>query len=260
MLDYAAFPEQRQAVIRQILQQEGRVVCSELAAQMKVSEHTIRRDLQELSKEGFCKKVYGGAVLQLAASGSFMSRKHQDPAKKEIIAQHCVRLITPDSCIFIDSGTTNLAIARALPADVRVTAVTNSPEIALELMTRPHSETILLGGMIGKNLGGSVGTTAIEQLRGIIFDQSFIGACAMDPQAGLTAFDFADGEFKKVVIQQSQQVVVALTADKVPGIARYVVAKTADIDVMVVEESLSKDVFAAFRNEKHAENLRIISA
>ena len=61
MLDYAAFPQQRQALICQILQENGRVVCAELAARLQVSEHTIRRDLHELSREGFCKKVYGGA-------------------------------------------------------------------------------------------------------------------------------------------------------------------------------------------------------
>ena len=49
MLDYAAFPEQRQALIRQNLQESGRVVCTELATQMKVSEHTIRRDLHAVS-------------------------------------------------------------------------------------------------------------------------------------------------------------------------------------------------------------------
>lgn len=56
MLDYAAFPEQRQSLIYQILQENGRVVCSELAGRLGVSEHTIRRDLHELSKEGVCKK------------------------------------------------------------------------------------------------------------------------------------------------------------------------------------------------------------
>jgi DeoR/GlpR family transcriptional regulator of sugar metabolism len=75
MLDYAAFPEQRQDLIRQLLQESGRVVCTELASRMKVSEHTIRRDLHELSKEGFCKKVYGGAVLQLPDAGNFFSRE-----------------------------------------------------------------------------------------------------------------------------------------------------------------------------------------
>ena len=255
MLDYAAFPEQRQDLIRQILQENGRVVCTELAAQMKVSEHTIRRDLQELSKEGFCKKVYGGAVLQLPEAGNFISRKGQNSAKKSMIAQKCAELIKPDGCIFIDTGTTNLALAKALPDDTRGTVVTNSPEIAAELMKLPLCEVIILGGKVQKASGGSVGSTAVSQIQGIIFDQAFIGACAMDPEMGLTGFDFADSEFKKAVLKQSNQTIVALTADKIPGVARYVVAKSNEIDVMVVEESLDKEFFKAFR----AQDIRIVA-
>lgn len=63
MLDYAAFPEQRQALIYQILQENGRVICSELASRLGVSEHTIRRDLHELSKDGVCKKSMAARSL-----------------------------------------------------------------------------------------------------------------------------------------------------------------------------------------------------
>ncbi|AUG99780.1 DeoR/GlpR transcriptional regulator [Prodigiosinella confusarubida] len=246
MLDYAAFPEQRQALIRQILQENGRVICAKLAAQMNVSEHTIRRDLQELSKEGICKKVYGGAVLQLPDAGSFVSRKGQEFAGKSIIAQKCVEFVKQGSCVFIDSGTTNLAIARALSEDLRVTVVTNSPEIAVELLKRPQCEVIMLGGRVNRTPGGCVGSTAVGQLQGMIFDQAFIGACAMDPDAGLTGFDFEDCEFKKAVVRQSNQVIIALTADKIPGLARYVVADASEIDVMVVEENLNKEFLNAF--------------
>ena len=92
MLDYAAFPEQRQARIRQILIESGKVVCAELAVQMGVSEHTIRRDLHELGKKGICKKVYGGAVLQLPEAGSFISREQINSAKKDTIAQEAAKL------------------------------------------------------------------------------------------------------------------------------------------------------------------------
>lgn len=111
MLDYAAFPQQRQALICQILQENGRVVCAELAARLQVSEHTIRRDLHELSREGFCKKVYGGAVLSLPEAGDYSQRKDKNRAIKLRIAQQCARLVKPGGTIFIDTGTTNLAMA-----------------------------------------------------------------------------------------------------------------------------------------------------
>ena len=134
MLDYAAFPQQRQALICQILQENGRVVCADLAARLQVSEHTIRRDLHELSREGVCKKVYGGAVLSLPEAGDYSERKDKNRATKLRIAQQCARLVKPGGTIFIDTGTTNLAMAEALPAELALTVVTNSPEIAAVLV------------------------------------------------------------------------------------------------------------------------------
>lgn len=256
MLDYAAFPGQRQDLIRQILQENGRVVCAELAIRMNVSEHTIRRDLHELSKEGFCKKVYGGAVLQLPDAGNFFTREQKNSAKKDSIAQKAATLIKAGGCIFIDTGTTNLALAKALPADLSITVVTNSPAIAAELLRHPLCEVIMTGGQIQRVSGGAVGATAANQIQGIIFDQAFIGGCAMDPDMGLTGFDFADCEFKKAVIAQSNQSIVALTMDKLPGVARFVVAKSRDIDVLVVEEGMDKDVLEAFT----AQDVRIVCA
>jgi DeoR/GlpR family transcriptional regulator of sugar metabolism len=167
MLDYAAFPGQRQDLIRQILQENGRVVCTELATRMNVSEHTIRRDLHELSKEGFCKKVYGGAVLQLPDAGNFFTREQKDSAKKDAIAQKAATLIKAGGCIFIDTGTTNLALAKALPADLSITVVTNSPAIAAELLRHPLCEVIMTGGQIQRASGGTVGATAANQIQGL---------------------------------------------------------------------------------------------
>lgn len=129
MLDYAAFPQQRQALICQILQEDGRVVCADLAQRLQVSEHTIRRDLHELSKDGYCKKVYGGAVMTLPESMEYNERKEKNRATKSRIAQKCAQLVKPGGCIFIDTGTTNLAMAEALPGELALTVVTNSRKL-----------------------------------------------------------------------------------------------------------------------------------
>ncbi|HGL6356513.1 TPA: DeoR/GlpR family DNA-binding transcription regulator [Citrobacter amalonaticus] len=247
MLDYAAFPEQRQALIQQILQENGRVVCSDLASRLNVSEHTIRRDLHELSKEGICKKVYGGAVMMLPEAGDYSIRKTKKPDQKSSIAQKCARLVKSGSCIFIDTGTTNLAMAEALPAELSLTVVTNSPEIAAVLLKKPLYDVIMLGGQLQRSSGGCVGASAIAQVQGMLFDQGFIGGCAMAPESGLTGFDYSDCEFKRAVIRQCNETIVALTADKIPAVARYVVAQSSEIDVMVVEANISKAYCEAFR-------------
>ncbi|AKW15722.1 DeoR/GlpR transcriptional regulator [Salmonella enterica subsp. enterica serovar Mississippi] len=247
MLDYAAFPDQRQALIRQVLLEKGRVVCAELSVQLGVSEHTIRRDLHELSKSGICKKVYGGAVAAMPEAGNYAERKTKKTDTKSTIAHKCAQLVKPNSCVYIDSGTTNLAMAEALPNTTVFTVVTNSPEIAITLLKKPLCEVIMLGGGVQRTSGGCVGAPALEQIKGIIFDQGFIGGCAMAPELGLTGFDYADCEFKKAVIRQCSEIIVGLTSDKIPAVARYVVADSSQIDVLVIEQSVSKQYADVFR-------------
>lgn len=55
----------------------------------------------------------------------------------------------------------------------------------------------MLGGAVQRSSGGCVGASAIAQVQDILFDQGFIGGCAMSPESGLTGFDYADCEFKK---------------------------------------------------------------
>lgn len=256
MLDYAAFPQQRQEFIHQQLLKNGRVVCATLAIELNVSEHTIRRDLLELSQQGLCKKVYGGAVLSAAKIDNFAERKHSYRDEKHHIAKKCVEFIQNDSCIFLDTSTTNLALAKVLPKDIKGTFVTNSPEIATCLLQLDYCEVILLGGEIHRDTGGCIGAVAIQQVKEMIFDQVFMGGCAIDPEVGLTGFYYADSEFKKIVIQQANQVIVPLTTNKLPVVARYVIAQPEEIDIIVTDSALETELSSQFRKN----GVRIFSA
>lgn len=138
-------------------------------------------------------------------------------------------------------------MAEALPAELALTVVTNSPEIAAELLKKPLYDVVMLGGQVQRASGGCVGASAVAQLQGVLFDQGFIGGCAMAPESGLTGFDYADCEFKKAVIKQCSEIIVGLTSDKIPAVARFVVAHSSDIDVLVVEENVSREYSDTFR-------------
>jgi len=246
VLDYAAFPEQRQSVIRELLLKDGRVVCVKLSQELQVSEHTIRRDLQELAREGVCKRVHGGAVSISPASGSFAKRVEEGRANKALLGKAGAQLIRDGGCIFIDAGTTNLAVAKAIPPELSLTVVTNAPAIAAEVMNLPRCEVIMLGGRIQAKTGAALGITPLRQVEDMRFDQCFLGACALDAAEGLTEFDYDDAEFKRAVVRQSNELIVALTSEKIPSVARYRVMPCDEISILVVEHDIPREKVAVF--------------
>ena len=54
----------------------------------------------------------------------------QSVAEKSSVAKHCAELIKANTCIFIDAGSTYLAMTEYIPSDLELTIVTNSPQIA----------------------------------------------------------------------------------------------------------------------------------
>lgn len=246
MIDYDAFPEQRQSFIRQLLTEKGRVVSADLIKLLGVSEHTIRRDLQKLARDGVCKRVYGGAVSHLKQSATFETRVNQSVDEKSSVAIKCATLIKDNSCIFIDTGSTYLAMASYIPQNLTLTIVTNSPQIASVLSSRTNGELILLGGKVNPLTGGTMGADTVNQIRNMVFDQTFIGVCGLDPHAGLSAVYYDDACFKKEVITQSNEVIAAVIADKMQQVARYKVAACEDIDIIIASRDSKIEGFEGF--------------
>jgi DeoR/GlpR family transcriptional regulator of sugar metabolism len=238
---HEAFPGERQQLISQRLALYGRVIAADLASEFNVSEHSIRRDLGVLAAAGLCKRVYGGAIRLPVAEGPMAVRVQQDAARKDSLGQAAASLLSAGQHIFIDAGSTNMAIACAIDPRLELTLTTNSPLIAVELMKLPCAEVILLGGRLNPVAGGAIGLTAVQQLSQFNFDLCLLGACAIDPDNGVTAFSLEDAEFKRAVVAASGQVVVAVTNEKLSSVAHYQVASCEEVAVLVVEHGAPRE-------------------
>ena len=53
---------------------EGKVLAKDVAAELGVSEDSIRRDLRDLAAAGLCQRVYGGALPVSPAVADYASR------------------------------------------------------------------------------------------------------------------------------------------------------------------------------------------
>lgn len=239
--------EERHQVIRDRLNANGRVIANDLAKEFDVSEDTIRRDLRELAKAGHCRRVYGGALSPAPNLGSITKRSTTSTDEKERLAKCVAGLILPEQTIFIDAGSTNIAIALALRREMELTVVTNAPAVALALSDHDKCRTILLGGILNQDKGACLGGQTLNEVRRIYADVFVLGTCGVDASVGVTALDAEEAELKRAMVEQSGQLLVPATADKIGTIAPYSVASASSIDTLACT-LVDDDRLSAFKD------------
>ncbi|MFB2552930.1 DeoR/GlpR family DNA-binding transcription regulator [Ensifer soli] len=233
--------QQRQDRIRQQLELEGRVLAADLARTFLVSEDTIRRDLRDMAAAGLCQRVYGGALPANATGAPFAERVLADPERKRALAKEAATLIAPGSTLFIDAGSTNLAIAAAIPDHAGLTVATNTPLIAAALMEKQDVQIILVGGQINRRVGAAVCTKALADIERLNPDLCILGACGVERDAGISAHDFEDASFKRAVALRSSTLIVAATNEKFGLRAPFGVVPLARCRHLIVEADAPED-------------------
>jgi len=239
---------ERQSVISDRLRTDGRVLAAALAVEFGVSEDTVRRDLREMAAAGLCERVYGGALPLSPAGGSLKQRMAFAVDRKQALARAAVTEIAAGSTVFFDAGSTNVAIANALPDELELTAVTNAPAIAAALVERPAINVILIGGMVDRRTGGSLGAKAMRDMEQLAPDLCILGACGVDLKAGVTAFEFEDAEFKRFAVARSRSVLVAVTSEKLGAVAPHRITPISENACLVVEHDADPGLLALFRD------------
>jgi DeoR/GlpR family transcriptional regulator of sugar metabolism len=230
-----AIPRARREVIGSRLSQGQRVVAATLAVEFAVSEDAIRRDLRSLAAEGRCRRVYGGALPVVPDALSMAARIGVDRERKLALACAAATTIGQGELVFLDSGSTNLALAGFLPDDAGLTVATNSVDIAAAVLPRSGVHLIVVGGAVDPVVGGCVDACAVEAVARMNIDRCFVGACSVDVRSGISVHDHADATFKRALLAASRtSLVLAMTA-KLGTTARHRVAGVGDIDVVVVE-------------------------
>jgi len=241
-----ALPQERQQLILQRLRSQGRVVAVELSAEFEVSEDSIRRDLRELAAQGLCKRVYGGALPLSAIAAPLKQRRGEHTGRKQALARKAVMLVRQGQILLMDAGSTNAAIAAALPERFGLTVVTNAPDIAQILLEREGFEILLIGGRIDARIGAAVGAQALQEVQRVRADLCFPGACAIAADSGLWGFDSEEVLLKRAMIEASGETAIVVTSDKLGTVATHRVAPLEDVQHLVLEHNVDRAARAAF--------------
>jgi DeoR/GlpR family transcriptional regulator of sugar metabolism len=237
-------PVIRRDIILNRLTEGQSVVATALALEFEVSEDAIRRDLRALAAEGRCRRVYGGALPLAKAAAPMRARMEDGRDRKHALGRKAATLIRPRQFVFLDSGSTNLALVDHLPEDADLTIATNSVEIAAAASRRPDLRLIVIGGAVDHGVGGCIDGTATLSLAKLNIDLGVIGACAASASAGVSAHDPYDAAFKRALLAASRERLVLATSDKLGARAPHRVAELKEIDTFVLEHDASAEALS----------------
>lgn len=210
----------------------------------EVSLMTLHRDLSALEKMGIVTKYRGGvrSVHQLDDI-EFHIRMKENTAGKTSMTKKAIKLLHPQSSIFLDSGTSSIILARNLP-DMDLNITTVSPNIALELCRLKSSTVNLCGGTVNPRTLSVSGINTLELLEKINIDIAFIGVSGCSADVGFTCGTEADMQIKRLVIQKARTTIVLCGADKFKRLMPFTFAGISDVDYIISDEPLPEDFVA----------------
>ena len=242
---------ERRNLILERLQEEKKVVVSELSELYDVSEETIRRDLDKLEKEVIASKTYGGAVLveNNNVDMPFSVRQKRNMQGKQIIAGIIQELIQDGDHIIVDPSTTAVSIVNALKGKKELTIVTNSIEVLMELSDVSGWDVISTGGTLKENYLALVGPKALEGIHSFNADKVILSCKGIDMVKGITDANEMFSQVKKAMLHSAKQKILAVDYTKFEEVAFSKICDVTDLDMVVTDVKPSEAWMEYFKDK-----------
>lgn len=232
-------PEERREAILKLLTERPRLPVGELAALYATSEDSIRRDLRQLAEAGRIRRVHGAVLPAAPPLAAYPDRVGQSAAAKAAIARATVVRLIDGATVFLDAGSTALAVAKAIPLKARLTVVTPSLPVALVLADHTSVETIVLGGRLDAASRATVGGETLTRIGEINADLAVVASCSLDAIAGLTSTGYEEARVKRAMIAASGETIAIATSDKIGVISPHQIAPTGAVACLITDNALS---------------------
>lgn len=242
-LKYDSAPRRRSRMLAMIID-HGFCTITEIATAFDISEMTVRRDISKLTvSDQTLRIVHGGisAVPLWQSGGSdYRTRATHNRTAKQAIAAEVARMLTPAATIALDSGTTAIQIAEAIPAEVQLNVVTHSLSVANALVAKENLEVTFLGGTLIRSLQACVGPATISSIADLRINTFFLSATSIDERGVLAGNDY-DAATKRSLVDAADTVVLVSDSSKFNFSSRFRVCALNQISTFVTDDGISAD-------------------
>lgn len=207
---------ERQSRLQELIAKRGMSDLDTLAAELGVSQSTIRRDAEILEQRGLVRRTHGGVVWigdrNTVWPYAFDQRQAIQADAKRRIAAAAAQLVQPGQTILIDGGTTTYSLAQCLVGQT-VQIITNSLPIASLFLNSDETELILTGGLLYPRHGVLLGPIGENALASIHAQTMFMSVAGLH-EGKLFNQNLLLVAAERRMMQQSQEVVLLMDSTK----------------------------------------------
>ncbi|MCP5151712.1 MAG: DeoR/GlpR transcriptional regulator [Ectothiorhodospiraceae bacterium] len=241
----------RRRKIAQIVQQRGSAAVRDLCRQFGMSEATIRRDLRELDELGVVTRTRGGVMKNGPVVPDLPNeqRKQVGCEEKRRIGLAAIELLSGDEVVFLDAGTTALAVAENASRKPGCRYVTTCLGVARLLREQEIPGFFMIGGSYQRVNDAFAGTLAISALRSLSFDVSFLCCSAVDvARRSIAIGDEPYSQVQREVAAVTRRNIVVAHSDKFAANAFIRTVRFEDLDTIVTDRDLNGATAARIRD------------
>jgi DeoR/GlpR family transcriptional regulator of sugar metabolism len=235
---------ERHSRLKELLSRRGMCDLDTLAAELNVSQSTVRRDVEMLEHGGVVERTHGGVIWvgdrnNSAGPYAFHQRMGYQSDVKHRIAQAASKLVQPGQTILIDGGTTTYNFAQELlgkPLQI----VTNSLPIANLFLNDEQVELVLTGGVMYPRHGVLLGPM-VENILASIHTKTLFMSVAGIHDGTLYNQNMLLVQAEQRMMEQTQEVVLLADSGKFGQQALSRLCPLSEIDIVVSDENLAPE-------------------
>lgn len=240
----AELPAQRRQRILELLRSRGIVRSATLAGNLDVDVATVRRDLRALSLDHPIRLVHGGAAFTHHPEAvlhelDLATKQVTNLEAKRVIARKAAGLIQDGETIALNAGSTVALILDYLPANLsELTVVTLGLNVAMRAAELPYVTLFLPGGYYRRSSQALTGPTAVRVLETIHVDQAFLGAVAVDIDAGWTHPSHVEVDTNQLLVRIAKRRYLVVDSSKFDRVTFVKVCDLHDFEALIVDNDL----------------------
>lgn len=230
--------------ILHLLAEKGEVFVTDLSKKFKVSEVTIRNDLDQLEQKNTLIRARGGAIkleTRMVYDQRVVDKSKVHFKEKARIGKEAAKYVKESDIIIIDSGSTTSQMVGNFIDFQDLTVITNALDIANQLISKPNINVIIPGGYLRKNSISLVGPMAEKSLRNLNVDKVFLGVDGLDTRHGLYTPNVEEARLNEVMIEISREVILLVDSSKFKVRSLAFICTINKVHKVITDENILPD-------------------